>query len=30
VQITDAFCPQCGHDVAEDLAPSRLRAYADN
>ena len=26
VQITDAFCPQCGHDVAEDLAPARLRA----
>jgi hypothetical protein len=30
VQITDAYCPQCGHDVAEDLAPARLRAYADN
>ena len=29
VQITDAFCPQCGHDVAEDLAPARLRAYSD-
>jgi len=30
VQITDAYCPQCGHDVAEDRAPARLRAYADN
>ena len=30
VQITDAYCPQCGHDVAEDLAPARLRAYADS
>jgi hypothetical protein len=29
VQITDAYCPQCGHDVAEDLAPARLRAYSD-
>ena len=30
VQITDAYCPQCGHDVAEDRAPARLRAYADS
>jgi hypothetical protein len=30
VQITDVYCPQCGHDVAEDRAPARLRAYADN
>jgi Double zinc ribbon/Phospholipase_D-nuclease N-terminal len=30
VQITDAFCPQCGHDVTEDPAPARLRAYADS
>ena len=29
VQITDVFCPQCGHDVAEDRAPARLRAYSD-
>ena len=29
VQITDAYCPQCGHNVAEDLAPARLRAYSD-
>jgi hypothetical protein len=30
VQITDAFCPQCGHDVVEDRAPARLRAYSDS
>jgi hypothetical protein len=30
VQITDAYCPQCGHDVAEDRAPARLRAYSDS
>lgn len=30
VQITDAYCPQCGHDVAEDHAPARLRAFADS
>jgi hypothetical protein len=29
VQTTDAYCPQCGHDVAEDRAPARLRAYSD-
>ena len=30
VQITDAYCTQCGHDVSEDHAPARLRAYADS
>jgi hypothetical protein len=30
VQITDQFCTQCGHDVAEDHAPARLRAYSDS
>ena len=30
VQITDVYCPQCGHDVSEDHAPARLRAYADS
>lgn len=29
VQITDAFCPQCGHETADDHAPARLRAYSD-
>ena len=29
VQITDVFCTQCGHDLAEDHAPARLRAYSD-
>jgi hypothetical protein len=29
VQITDAYCPQCGHDTAEDSAPARLRVYSD-
>jgi len=29
VRITDAFCPQCGHDVTEDHVPARLRAYSD-
>lgn len=29
VKITDVFCTQCGHDVAEDGQPSRLRAYSD-
>jgi len=29
VQITDVYCAQCGHDVAEDHAPARLRAYSD-
>ncbi len=29
VKITDVFCTLCGHDLAEDGAPSRLRVYAD-
>ena len=29
VQITDVYCIQCGHDLAEDHAPARLRAYSD-
>ena len=29
VKITDVFCTQCGHDLAEDNAPGRLRAYSD-
>jgi Double zinc ribbon/Phospholipase_D-nuclease N-terminal len=29
VQITDAFCPQCGHDLSQDGGPSRLHAYSD-
>lgn len=29
VQITDVYCTQCGHDLAEDHAPARLRAYSD-
>jgi MFS family permease len=29
VKITDAFCTCCGHDLAEDGAPMRLRAYSD-
>ena len=29
VQITDVYCAQCGHDLAEDNAPARLRAYSD-
>jgi hypothetical protein len=29
VQITDVYCTQCGHHVAEDHAPARLRAYSD-
>ena len=27
--ITDVYCTQCGHDLAEDQAPSRLRAFSD-
>lgn len=30
VQMTDAFCPQCGHNLADDPAPPRLRAYSDS
>ena len=29
VQITDVYCVQCGHDLAEDNAPARLRVYSD-
>jgi hypothetical protein len=29
VKITDAFCTTCGHDLATDGAPARLRAYSD-
>ena len=29
VQITDVYCTQCGHDLAEDHAPARLRPYSD-
>jgi hypothetical protein len=29
VKITDQYCAQCGHAVAEDYAPARLRAYSD-
>ncbi len=29
VKITDVYCTQCGHDLAEDHAPTRLRAYSD-
>ena len=29
VQITDVYCTTCGHDLAEDQAPARLRAYSD-
>lgn len=29
VQITDVYCTRCGHDLAEDGAPARLRAYSD-
>ena len=30
VKITDVYCTQCGHDLVEDGAPARLRAYSDN
>jgi len=29
VQITDVYCVQCGHDLAQDQVPARLRAYRD-
>lgn len=29
VQITDAYCTQCGHDLGEDQMPARLRVYSD-
>ena len=28
VRITDSFCSVCGHDLAVDGAPARLRAYS--
>lgn len=28
VQLTDIYCTQCGHDLAQDEAPARLRAYS--
>lgn len=28
VQLSDVYCTQCGHDLAEDGAPARLRAYS--
>jgi hypothetical protein len=29
VQITDVYCTQCGHDLAEDHTPARLRSFTD-
>ena len=29
VKITDVFCTQCGHDLARDGAPARLRVYSE-
>jgi len=29
VQITDVYCTQCGHDLAEDHSPARLRVFRD-
>ncbi|MEO6909332.1 MAG: zinc ribbon domain-containing protein [Edaphobacter sp.] len=29
VLVTDVYCTQCGHDLAEDQAPARLRMYSD-
>lgn len=29
VQITDVYCTRCGHDLAMDGAPARLRTYSD-
>jgi hypothetical protein len=29
VKITDVYCTQCGHDLADDNTPSRLRVYSD-
>jgi hypothetical protein len=29
VQITDIYCTQCGHDLAKDHTPPRLRAYQE-
>jgi hypothetical protein len=29
VLVTDVYCTQCGHDLAEDQSPARLRVYSD-
>lgn len=29
VEITDVYCKQCGHDLEQDHAPARLRAFRD-
>ena len=29
VKITDVYCTQCGHDLAQDGAPARLRLFSD-
>ena len=29
VEITDVYCKLCGHDLAEDHSPARLRAFHD-
>ncbi len=29
VKITDIYCIQCGHDLAEDHSPARLRSFSD-
>ena len=29
VQITDVYCTQCGHDLAKDHTPARLRVFRD-
>jgi len=29
VKLTDAFCTCCGHELAQDGAPARLRVYSD-
>jgi lipid-A-disaccharide synthase-like uncharacterized protein len=29
VEITDVYCKQCGHDLAEDQSPARLRLFHD-
>ena len=29
VEITDIYCKLCGHDLAEDHSPARLRAFHD-
>ena len=29
VKLTDAICTSCGHELAQDGAPARLRVYSD-